>query len=275
MGFKGITVNTPPEAEPHIYAEDDAAIFRSIVGTDGVMNIGKKFETTILSNNKIRIADGVVCVGGHFARTPYAEYDDLTIENGRSGMNRNDLIVARIESSGTQGIDTMKLEVVKGTAAATAHDPAITKEDLYNVGRTREYPLYRVKLEGLNIVAVEQMFEVVPTIPELEKKIENLIGVSIGFTTSVPGMLTLPNGTKIVYGITRSKDMEWESGLSGYSKVIDLSEYGLDGAIFALASPRYSQGFPLCSVCYVNSSSLKIASDTQNDNTSVQWLVIG
>lgn len=32
MGFKGLTLNTPPEETAHIYAEDDAAIFQSIVG---------------------------------------------------------------------------------------------------------------------------------------------------------------------------------------------------------------------------------------------------
>ena len=30
--MKGITVNTAPEAEPHIYAEDDAAVYQAIFG---------------------------------------------------------------------------------------------------------------------------------------------------------------------------------------------------------------------------------------------------
>lgn len=40
-GLKGITVNTAPEAEPHIYAEDDAAIFQAMFGEDGVSSIGQ------------------------------------------------------------------------------------------------------------------------------------------------------------------------------------------------------------------------------------------
>lgn len=51
-GLKGITVNTAPEAEPHIYAEDDAAIFQSIFGEDGVSSIGQACKATVLSNNK-------------------------------------------------------------------------------------------------------------------------------------------------------------------------------------------------------------------------------
>lgn len=40
-GMKGITVNTAPEAEPHIYAEDDAAVYQAIFGDDGVSTIGR------------------------------------------------------------------------------------------------------------------------------------------------------------------------------------------------------------------------------------------
>ena len=50
-----------------------------------------------------------------------------------------------------------------------AVDPELIQEDLYNGGKTREYPLYRVKIEGLSIVKVEQMLEIRPTIPMLNK----------------------------------------------------------------------------------------------------------
>ena len=41
MALYPITVNTPVEALPHIYAEDDAAIYESISGGDGVYDIEK------------------------------------------------------------------------------------------------------------------------------------------------------------------------------------------------------------------------------------------
>lgn len=44
--------------------------------------------------------------------------------------------------------------------------------------KAREFPLWRVKLEGINIVGVEKMFNAIPTIPELEEKIELLNGNS-------------------------------------------------------------------------------------------------
>ena len=173
-GLKALNINTPPEAEPHIYAEDDAAIYQAIFGGDGVSTIGQACKATVLSNNKVRIADGVICVGGHIARIPYGEYEDCEIMNGQSGKNRNDIIVAKFETTGTGGIDTMTCEVIQGTAGETAVDPELTQDDIYAGGKVREYPLYRVKIEGLSITAVEQMFEIIPSNKDLSDKVAEL-----------------------------------------------------------------------------------------------------
>ena len=178
-GLKPITVNTPTADEAHIYAEDDASIYLSMFGGDGVSTHGQSCKATVLSNNKVRIADGIICVGGHFARIPYGDYIDCEIENGQSGKKRNDIIVARFETTGTGGIDTYTCEVKKGTAGSTATDPEIVQEDLYKAGKVRELPLYRVKIEGLSITAVEQLFTLRKTNEELEKELAELNSKSI------------------------------------------------------------------------------------------------
>lgn len=166
MGFKPLTYKNAPGEEPHITPEDDAAIYESIVGTDGVFTVGEQFKATVISNNKVRIGNGVLNVGGHMGRTTYGDYVDVTIENGVSEQNRNDLIIARFVIGDT---DTYELDVKKGVSGKEAVDPELVQEDLYNGGKTREYPLYRVKIEGLSIVKVEQMFEIRPTIPMINK----------------------------------------------------------------------------------------------------------
>lgn len=168
MGLKGLTINTPPEDPAHIFAEDDAAIFQSIAGEDGVFTLGQQCKATTLSNNKIRIADGVVIIGGHFARIPYGEYEDCEIENGESGKKRNDIIVAVFETTGTGGIDKMHCIVKKGVAGSAAVDPELKQDDIYNNGKIRELPLYRVKIEGLSIVAVEQLFTILPNLESIK-----------------------------------------------------------------------------------------------------------
>lgn len=185
-GLKPITVNTPTEDEAHIYAEDDAAIYQSLFGEDGVSSVGQACKATVLSNNKVRVADGVICVGGHFARIPYGDYIDCEIENGQSGQNRNDIIVARFETTGTGGIDTYTCEVKKGMAGSTATDPEIVQEDLYKAGKVRELPLYRVKIEGLSITAVEQLFTLRKTNEELEKELVSLNSKMIPVFVSNP-----------------------------------------------------------------------------------------
>lgn len=188
-GLKPITVNTPTADEAHIYAEDDASIYLSMFGGDGVSTNGQSCKATVLSNNKVRIADGIICVGGHFARIPYGDYIDCEIENGQSGKKRNDIIVARFETTGTGGIDTYTCEVKKGTAGTTAADPEIVQEDLYKAGKVRELPLYRVKIEGLSITAVEQLFTLRKTNEELEKELAELNSNKIGNKDNLISML--------------------------------------------------------------------------------------
>lgn len=171
MGFKALTVNTAAEAAGHIYAEDDAAIFQSMFGGDGVLNIGNCLKSTVISNNKVRISDGVVSVGGHIGRLSHADYQDMTIENGATGYNRNDIIYARFLTSGN--VDSFILAVKKGTATTgTATDPALVQGNLYEGAVERDYPLYRVKLSGLSISSVDQLFTVIPTIPDLKAQME-------------------------------------------------------------------------------------------------------
>lgn len=223
-GMKGITVNTAPEAEPHIYAEDDAAVYQAIFGGDGVSTIGQACKATVLSNNKVRVADGVICVGGHMARIPYGEYEDCEIMNGQSEKNRNDIIVAKFETTGTGGIDTMTCEVIQGTAGETATDPELAQDDIYTGGKTRELPLYRVKIEGLSIVSVEQMFRLKPTAEELklliesvDKKMTNKTPI-YGTTALIETQANSYKDTTVKFGKTFSKAPVVVISLSGGSQ---------------------------------------------------------
>lgn len=160
MAFKPLTVNTPVGEKAHILAEDDAALYDGIFGEDCVLKLGEQFASKTISNNVIRIMDGVVAVGGHVGRIIKGDYEDMMIDNGTADQKRNDLIVARFQSGGTGGADTYSLVVVKGTPGATAKDPAIVQEDLYAGGNQRDYPLYRVRIENLSVVGVDKLFKV-------------------------------------------------------------------------------------------------------------------
>lgn len=214
MALKALTLNTPAADKAHIFAEDDAAIYQSIIGNDGVFDIGEKFKTTVISNNKVRVGNGVLNVQGHIARTVYGDYTDMTIENGVSGKKRNDLIVAKFTVGSDS--DAFVLEVKKGVAGTTATDPAVTKGDLYNGSKVRELPLWRVKIENLSIVKVEQMFTVNATNKGLLDEINGL-NSSVGYDC-----------IKSIHGtVKKYKDGRFEaSGNFKISTALDFTQIG-------------------------------------------------
>lgn len=139
-----------------------------------VFDTDDTFKATVVSNNKITIGRGALSMNGAFAKVESSQ--DLVIENGNQGQYRNDLIVARYNRDAGTGIESMDLTVIKGTQSTTsAVDPT------YNVGSVLDdsrnvvdMPLYRVRLNGINIDGIDTLFElamqsrikVVTSIPE-------------------------------------------------------------------------------------------------------------
>lgn len=263
MGFKPLTYNTPPEEEAHIFAEDDAAIFQSIFGEDGVFAIGDRMKATVINNNQVRVGNGILCVGGHIGRTVYGDYSDMTIENGEISKNRNDIITAVFSTTGEKGIDEFKIEVKKGTPGVVAEDPELTKENLYEGGKLREFPLWRVKLEGINIIGVEQMFKIIPKIPDLEEKIELLNGniisvehkdigihaVDAGSYTDIPVDLKQFGMSKIisVIPIMQSRSSSARYGLL----TLGLHEFNQNTATFRVFNADGSKREPRINACVI------------------------
>ena len=158
----GMEIVTGYTGEPHIRPEDDGARNAGIFGTGKyVLNVGRKFAAEIVSNNMVKIKDGDLINQGRHIRIPVGETEECTIENGTQARYRNDLIVSRYsKESGSEGKESAKIVVIKGTAStsSTPPDPSYTSGDILNGALTDDFPLYRVKLNGLSITAVEPLF---------------------------------------------------------------------------------------------------------------------
>lgn len=164
----------------HVTSADDASLYRSIFGAeDAVLNVGSQFEATIISNNLVRIADGDLVIQGHQARIRTNDYEELVIDNGTPGQQRRDLIVARYEKDVVSGIESINLAVIKGTPALIAVDPDITRDNITSGGTLREFPLYRVRLNGISIINVEKMFGVSETLESYKKHSLNQVKYSL------------------------------------------------------------------------------------------------
>lgn len=279
MALYPITVNTPVEALPHIYAEDDAAIYESISGGDGVYDIGEMLKATVLSNNNVRIGNGVLSVGGHIARIKYGDYEEMTIDNGESGKNRNDLIVARFSTTGFGGVDEFSLEVKKGVAVTgAAKDPEVETGNLYEGETIREFPLHRVRLEGISIVAVDQLFAVRKTNEQLQKEVDELNrNLNEGFsplTSDVNGIFKHSSGLMLQWGIYPSAAMTKNDGVGGYLGKITFKE-SFTGTPQCFTTCHYWGGNTQTGTQDISSTSVTLFSKASATDLGVRWLALG
>ncbi len=180
--------------ENHVTAADAGSFHAGIVGNgEYILNRGKKLAATVVTNNQLRILDGDLIMQGRHVRINEGNYVDLTIENGATGTNRNDLVVARYTKDASSGVENVNLVVIKGTPVdGTAEDPAHTSGDIINEAVSlNEMPLYRVVIEGLNIASVELLAVEINSLDDVDKKINK----KVGFTDIVDN-LTTSNSSK-------------------------------------------------------------------------------
>ena len=146
----------------HITAVDDA-MFNIAVFGDGnwVFDTNEKMAYEIETNNKVNIKSGDILMQGRHGRIPKNHKDACIIENGSQGQTRHDIIAIRYERQ-SSGVESMTTVVIKGTPGSTGKDPALRTGDINTTATLCEMPLYRVVLNGLNIVKVERMTEVLP-----------------------------------------------------------------------------------------------------------------
>lgn len=160
MAQKAITIYTPPSATPHINAEDDAQIYRGLLGGSGILLADGNLALSKVDNNTVRMQSGVFSNQGYLLCVQGGTTVDFAIDNGTAGAYRHDLIVAHFTRGGGETADTHIFEVVKGTDAATAAgaaDPTLVQNDLTAGGAERQEPVWRVLLEGTTITGIQMV----------------------------------------------------------------------------------------------------------------------
>lgn len=136
--------------DAEVSAELHGYMYLALYDYQGVLHAGSRMTAEIVSNNEIKINDGILCNYGRFMRIVGSE--TVRIENGSSGVKRTDLIVARFTTTGTK--ETHTLTVIKGSAGGA--EPSYNQTDIYSGIGTRDLVLYAVHLNGLNIESIER-----------------------------------------------------------------------------------------------------------------------
>lgn len=152
--------------EPHVYAADDAEIYRLFLGDgDFLLTTGNQLQASMNGTTQVRVYDGSLMMQGRLAKIrPSDGYDTLTLDIGTVGYKRVDLIVAEYKQTivteqkeiegeivdVTDKFDSVELKVVKGTPNANSYvEPAITTGNIDD-GETHQVKLWAVRLDGIN-----------------------------------------------------------------------------------------------------------------------------
>lgn len=169
--------------KPHVTAEQDRDVNEGIFDTGSfVLKTGSQLAAELVSNNEIKVRDGVLVIQGCTAVIKKNTYDPVTIANGSQGMKRIDLIVARYNKNEETKIEEVMLKVIQGTPnASTAAVPTYKTGDIQSGDLVADMPLYKVTLDGLNVTSVDKMFTVISTLPELSS---NLVNINSKITTT-------------------------------------------------------------------------------------------
>ena len=160
MAQKAITIYTPDTQEPHIYAEDDAQVFRAVFGGSGITDADNRLSASIVSNNAIRLASGVYSNQGYLLCIPAGETLDLIIGSGTAGVYRRDLIVADFQRGGGTQADVHEFKVIAGAQAsslAEAVAPSLIQDNIASGGSRRQEALYEVVISGTTITEVNRI----------------------------------------------------------------------------------------------------------------------
>ena len=157
----------------HVRSEQDRDINIGTFGEESyVLQTGMKMEAEVSSNNEIKIRDGVIMHQGCAASIKKNTYDTVTIVNGSQGMKRIDLIVARYQRNQDDGKEFMRFVAIQGTPAES--NPAVPSHitgDIQSGDAVADMPMYKIIIDGLNIVDVQKVFSEAPNITELNRKL--------------------------------------------------------------------------------------------------------
>lgn len=215
--------------EAHITSADQGAYnMATYGGGEFVLDRGNKFVTTLVSNNAITVADGEAMMQGRYIRMTPGTSETVAIDNGSTGMKRNDLICLRYEKDISTGFESASLSVVKGTpSSSTPTDPSYTHGDITDDDDpVNEMPLYRVYINGLNIETITPLFTVKVSMVEYMDEYQlpiaaanRLGGVKIGSNISIAddGKISVGDATTSAKGV-----MKVGTGLSVNSGTVSL-----------------------------------------------------
>lgn len=152
---------------------------------DYVLASGGSFSARDIGGLTVRISGGEGVMMGNLFSLNAGTAEDIVLADGTYGLFRNDLIVVRCTKD-DMGALSYSLDSVTGTqTSGKPVDPEYAQDDINADGILREFPLYRVRINGLEIT------ELVPLFDE-EKTFDLYIKEYVNASHFSPDNVTLP-----------------------------------------------------------------------------------
>ena len=190
-----------------------------------ILPVGQQLGYDIVSNNQVNIKDGVYLIQGKRGWIRPGTVEQCTIDTGNNGQYRNDLICVKYTKNAQSKVEEFSVEVVKGTPGAAGTDPTYTTGDI-NDGALENYaPIYRVRLNGINIIGVDLVASKIDSLLDTAKKIGNLSELTTSAKTS---LVAAANELKAAIGeLNGNTSVEnIPSQLTGYNGTAAVSKKG-------------------------------------------------
>ena len=142
----------------HISAADAGWFNVGVVGEGKyVLDTGTQFACNVQSANLVTIGIGDALFEGRHVRVSATE--NVALDNGAQGMNRNDLICIKYEYASSTSVESASIAVIKGTASSgTAVDPDVPSGSILEGASTAYMPLWRIPISGITVGTPEKLY---------------------------------------------------------------------------------------------------------------------
>lgn len=145
------------------------SFFEKVVhGGDYVLESDGSLAAEISGSATIRVMGGEGVMQGNLFALNLGTYEDVELLDGTYGLYRNDLIVVRCTKGDTNALSYALVGLTGAQTSGEPVDPEYSRGDINADGTVRDFPLYRIKFDGVDITKVEPLFEA-------EKPIEQYI----------------------------------------------------------------------------------------------------
>lgn len=160
---------------PHVTSTQFRQMLEGSIGQGSyILSSGNNIEPELVSNNQLKIKSGMICHHGCISAVQLGTYDTVTLDNGRQGKKRIDLVVNRYTKNSSTGIEACNWVVIKGVeSSTTAVAPSATVGNLQDGDLIDDCPVFEVHYDGINVREVKKLLSVASNLAELNSNYAN------------------------------------------------------------------------------------------------------